>query len=472
MKDYIETALELLQERDGEVTSEIIRDLIKEHAPERQRMVDLYERYKASKAGVPVLTRQFTDKKKINNKLNNDFFGEIIDTKVGYFAGEPITYSVDEEAEQQDIKQEVIDQFKRRNYLPDLDAETVKLAAVCGIAGRLAYIDREGMEKVMNVDPWECIFITDMSINEPQYSMRYYKVTVQTNEVVSPQGHRKQEERWRVEWYDDTYVYYFIEQKTGEFLLDPDEPPREHMFDYVPLIGFPNNEEHQGDAEKVLPLIDGYDRTMSDVNSEIEQFRLAYMYFKGVNLDPYEDEDGRVIDPVEKMRQTGGFEVPEDGEVGFITKELQDQIVENHLDRLEKLIYRFSQTPNFQDEAFAGSQSGIARKYKMLPFENKCITMERKFTAALQQMFKVVGSAWQKKGIPFDYSDMDFVFTRNFPQDMLHEAEVAEKLRGQVSEKTRLSQLSFVDDVDAEIKAMQEEMSEVDLDAPVEDEEE
>jgi len=57
---------------------------------------------------------------------------------------------------------------------------------------------------------------------------------------------------------------------------DDTEEPKEHMFDYVPVIEFPNNEERLGDAEKVLrPHRWAYDRTMSDVNSEIEQFRLC-----------------------------------------------------------------------------------------------------------------------------------------------------------------------------------------------------
>jgi len=439
----VEYALKEVQRLNGEVTTQIIKDLIHDHAPERERMIERYERYKGTIAGVPVLRRQFEDKNKINNKLNNDFFSEIVDIKVGYMAGEPITYQLVEDALNRDRNQEVISNFKERNNISDLDAETVKMAAICGQAGRLCYINRDGLESIMNVPPWECIFITDMSINEPQYAMRYYKITYSWNEA-------KPKERWRVEWYDDKKVKYFIQTDTGQFIEDKDEPEREHPFNEVPLIGFPNNEEHLGDADKVLNLVDGYDYTLSDVNSEIEQFRLAYMAFYG-----YEPDE----ETLEYAKRTGAFGLDTDGKIEFITKDMQDTVVENHLNRIENNIYRFSKTPNFTDEAFAGSQSGEARKYKMLPFENKCTTTERKFSAALRQMFKVLSGAWAKKGININYTDVRMTFTRNFPLDLKFEAEVQQLLKGLVSEPTRLSLFSGVDDVDAEIKKMEAEQS-------------
>ena len=48
----------------------------------------------------------------------------------------------------------------------------------------------------------------------------------------------------------------------------------EHLFDYNPLFGVPNNKEMIGDAEKVIHLIDAYDLTMSDASSEISQFSI------------------------------------------------------------------------------------------------------------------------------------------------------------------------------------------------------
>src|SRR5690606_7306045 len=137
-------------------------------------MIQMYERYKASIEGVPIYSREVPDYEKVNNKLNNDFFSEIVDTKVGYFMGKPISYSVDREAPAYEVVDAILQDFNLRNNIDDLDAETAKYAAICGLGARLLYIDRDGQERVMVVPPWECIFVYDRSINEPQYAMRYY----------------------------------------------------------------------------------------------------------------------------------------------------------------------------------------------------------------------------------------------------------------------------------------------------------
>lgn len=444
--------LQELKQIDGQVTSKIIQDLIAEHEPDRQRMISLYERYKVSVDGVPIFNRQVPDYDKVNNKLNNDFFSEVIDTKIGYFMGKPIVYSVGRDSPGYETSDQILQDFNIMNNVEDLDSETAKMAAICGLGARLLYIDKDGSERVMNVDPWECIFVYDRSIDEPQFALRYYTMKVKEGD--------KSEERTRVEWYDQENVTFFIEDKQGEYVLDDTEPvnPMLHLFDGIPLLAFPNNEEQQGDVEKALYLIDAYDRTLSDVNSEIEAFRLAYMVFYGFEPDE---------EIIEQAKQTGAFGVadPEDGSrIEYLTKQMNDTIIENHLNRLEQNILRFSKSVNFGDEQFAGNLSGVAMKYKLFALESKCITSERKFTTALRRQFQILASAWQKKGLDIDYKSIWFQFKRNFPLNLLDEAQTSATLKGLVSERTRLAQLSFIDDVEYEMDEMAREALNLDLD--------
>lgn len=436
----MQNILKELAALDGQVTSDIIRDLIDQHAPIRAKMLDLYNRYKTD--DLPILNREFEDENKINRKLNNSFDSEIVDTKVGYFIGNPISYQVDEAQQGSEKVTATLSDFTLRNNIDDLDSETVKMATICGIAPRLLYIDRDGLERVMMVNPWEVILVYDRSINEPQFALRYYDVTIKDG--------KEEKTKTRVEWYDDTTVTYYLEDDNGDYVLDISEPvnPQPHLFDLVPVIAFPNNEEYQGDAEKVLSLIDAYDRTLSDVNSEIEQFRLAYMAFYG--YDPDEETLARA-------KQTGAFGLDEKSEgvgIEFVTKDMNDQAIENHLNRLENNIMRFGKTVNMTDENFSQNLSGVAIRYKLMALETKCITMERKITAALRQQFRVLATAWAKKGIPVDYTNIYFQFKRNLPVNISDEADSTGKLKGMVSERTRLAQLSFVDDVDWELEEM------------------
>lgn len=420
--------------------SDTITYLLNQHRSIRNKMIQLYERYKASEDGVPIFKRSFEDTNKVNRKVNNDFFSEIIDTKIGYFMGNPVSYSYDKEESDYESYQELIDDFNIRNNVEDLDGEVAKMAAICGYGARLFYIDTEGKERMINVPPWEVIFIYDRNINEPTYAIRYYEV-VENNQ-----------RKWKVEWYDKKNVTYYV-GNTSQYVIDTDKakPTQPHMFDDVPLVAFLNNDEFQGDCEKALELIDAYDRTLSDVNSEIEAFRLAYMAFYGV--EP-------TAEVIEAAKKTGAFGLPEKSEgvgVEFITKDMNDTMVENHLNRLEDNILRFTKSVNFSDESFGGNISGIAMKFKVFALESKCILAERKMTRALRRQFQLLQSAWNKRGSKFDYTKVWYGFKRNLPLNLLDEAQTSATLKGIVSEDTRLSLLSFVDDVQWEKDRMEEE---------------
>ncbi|HDX9654339.1 TPA: phage portal protein [Bacillus wiedmannii] len=437
----------LLDENNGEPTPKLLKKIIDEFEPLKQRMINRYERYKASEKGVPIFTREFKgdgNKDKVNNKLNNDFFSEIIDTKIGYMFGLPVSYNLDHDDEEV-LKR--IQDFLKANHTEDADAETGKFASICGYGARLLYHDKEGIEKVMNIKPYEVIFLTNSSVAEPSYAIRCYPIKVIDGDDFK--------DGYKVEFYNETHIIEY----TGEDLDKLQETNRiPNLYKGVPLIGFPNNEELQGDVDKALSLIEGYDRAFSDVNSEIEQFRLAYMIFKGVDID---DET------IEKLKQTGALDVGENGEASFLTKDLNDNILEHHLDRLEKNICRFTKHVNLSDESFGGNLTGVAIRYKLLALETKSGTLEMKFTKSLRQQFKLLFDAWNLRSNKeeLDYLCMTFQFTRNLPVNLADEADVQGKLQGLVSEETRLSMLSVVSDPKAEIQKMQEEeVDSIDLD--------
>ncbi|KOP81999.1 phage portal protein [Bacillus sp. FJAT-21945] len=427
------------------ITPDLIKEMIESHKLERAQKMDFYERYKASIEGVPILQRQPVEYEdfetgtikridnKVNNKLNNAFDAEIVDTKVGYMFGSPIAYSVDKgETETKTPLELAVEEFKTRNNIEDKDSEWGKKAAICGYGARLAYIDFEGKERITNVNPWDCIFLYSEDITEPEYALRYYLID-DTN--------------FKAEFYDEKKYHVFTQGDNG-FVLADEKP---HAFDYCPLFGLPNNEELMADAEKVFQLIDAYDRTLSDANNEIEQYRLAYLILKGMGADE---------ETLNEMKRSGIIELlDKDDEVNYLTKQINDAMIENHLNRLEENILRFAKSVNFSDDSFGGNVTGVAMKYKLMALENKCITMERKMTAALRYQFKVLCSAWAKKNIcaSEDYLKVWFGFKRNLPANVLDEAQTTAQLKGQISEKTRLSLLSFVDDVDYELGEMEAE---------------
>lgn len=432
-----------------------IESLIEMHKDDRERMYGLYERYKAKHEAVPVFShdpvRQYEDFETggnvkridqfVNNKLNNAFDVEIVDTRTGYMHGVPIVYRDEDDEETKLIKQ-----FNLLNNIPDKDSELGKMAAICGYAARIIYIDKEGNERVKNLKPYNVVFLGE-DISEPEYSMHYYPVEDEATGKVT----------WYADFYDDTHYHTY----QGDYNAMRWVSSEQHLSDYDPLFGIPNNEELIGDAERVIALIDGYDRALSDASSEISQTRLAYLVLKGLGMDEEE---------IQQVQKSGAFELYDDKQdVKYLTKDVNDTMIENHLDRLEKNIMRFAKTVNFNSDEFNGNVPVIGMHLKLMALENKCITFERKMTAALRYQFKVLYSIWKRKnkrtGSDLDYLNVSYLWTRNIPVNKLEEAQVLTTLNGQVSDRTRYALSTLVEDPEDEIAQLNAEgiVSGVDL---------
>lgn len=436
----------------------LLSKIIDKHKYNADYNKKLYERYQVLEDRVPIFLRQprFEDGSDVvNNKVNNDYFSEIIDFKVGYFAGEPIAYSYSDtreakettadtgdsmiEAEEaRDIASKALSDFVTRNNMFDVDMECTKYASICGYSGRLLYHDPDGNERVMAVAPYETIILSETGeMHEPTYAIRYYK-RKDINDV----------EYLKVEFYDSDNIYFF---KGTLYNLELVET-KKNLYGYCPLQGISNNKELLGDAEKVLELIDAYDRTMSDCSNEVESFANAYMVFENVNIDDNE---------IRKAQVTGAIKFysgASQGKVYFLTKDNNGTLVNSHLDRIEENIYRFSKTPNLSDEAF-GNSTGVALKFKLTGLEAKCGMFQAKMISAANYMFKAWANALSKKQIKIDPLQCCLEFKRNFPLDLLSEAQAVQALIGAGLPKRIAYQLALsgIDDIEYVMQLIQEE---------------
>jgi hypothetical protein len=188
MPQTTEDILRIIEESNADVLSEMLNNLIKEHRREKgDREQTLYKRYIQDKDAVPILTRRKANPMKINEKLGNDFFGDIVDTKTGYMGNEisvelkKDNYYKEEPDEETgephdvlnendyDVDTQKLKDFSIRNDTEDTNSEAIKLAAICGWCPRLLYIKLGDTEpRLMNLNPWEVIVVYDSSIHEPE----------------------------------------------------------------------------------------------------------------------------------------------------------------------------------------------------------------------------------------------------------------------------------------------------------------
>lgn len=334
---------------------DLISPLISDHRSIRNDVILLQKRYEVSSDGVPILERpislNLTENEKVrqlhrivNNKVNTASDGEIVDTKVGYVFGIPINYTLDvNERNNMAELEDTIEKFRTRNNVADRDSSLGKMTDIAGYGARLIYTATEDdrlVLKVANIDPAECIFFFDESISEPKYAMRYYETF-----IVDENVNKKQVTI--VEFYDSKSTYFYS-NVNGDYELTNIAL---HGADYCPLFGVENNDEMQGAAVRVLNLIDAYDRSLSDANNEVESMRLAMLILRNVGLS---EEEGQ------ELQKSGYLELwGEDAEVNYLTKNVNDSMIEHHLTRLEKNIMRVSKNVDFTSEEFSSQLSGI-----------------------------------------------------------------------------------------------------------------
>ena len=373
------------------------------------------------------------DSSKPNNKIANAYASYITDTLVGYFIGEPITYTSNDDVLLQDLNM-----MFEYNDEADENAELAKNASIYGVAYEMLYLSEEDkMIRFKTLNPKEVIPVFDKTIEQNLLAViRYYDdydyAEDKTFTIVEVIDNAKVR---RLKW-DNSFT-----------LLEE----YQHYFAMVPVAIFKNNEEETGDFEQVISLIDAYDKMESDSLNDFEYFVDAYLALYGYNAD---NED------VARMKENRVLLMDEGTSAEWLIKQTSDTYVENMKNRLDKDIHKFAKCPNMSDQEFASNASGVAIKFKLLGTENLVSIKERKFKRGLQQRLELMSMINSVLREGFDWRAIDIIFTRNIPSNDADIANMVNTLKDIVSEETLLAQIPFVDDVQAELEKLKAEREE------------
>lgn len=150
------------------------------------------------------------------------------------------------------------------------------------------------------------------------------------------------------------------------------------------------------------------------------------------------------------MKENRVLLIPDGGQASYLEKNPSNQLAMAMLDNIEQKIHKISACPDFSSEAF-GTSSGIAMRMKLLGFENAAGNIEKRMVKVLQRRIELICSVLSLSVGEEIWRDVQIVFTRNLPVDASEIINEINGLRGLVSDKTLLSQVPFVQDVDSEL---------------------
>lgn len=429
MYDYIRL------ESVDELTEDLIQNLVKTHRTQKVPRFNKLERYFLSKHDIE--KRQLSDKSKPNNKISTPFPYQIVNFIQGYFLGIPVKYSSKNPA-----LLDALSEVFKLNSESEHNSELARNEGIYGISYELVYMNENNEIKFAPISPESVIMIYDVGI-EPNAiaSIRYYDIPTYSN---------KQKGKTIIEVYTDEMIYTY-ETSTNGLILKNEQ---QHYFGFVPLNAYYNNDEEFGDFERVIPLIDAYDKAKSDLANESDYFSDAYLMISSDGLDLETEEEQKAF---QDMKNNKILLLDNGSSASWLTKQLDTASSEAYLNRLEKNIYRLSFVPDLSDDSFAGNLSGVAIKYKFQGLEQIVANKERFFKKSLMNRIKMIINILNIKGNNFDVNDVQIKFERNIPVDNNSAIDIAKETYGIVSKETTLSLLPFVTDVEAEMKRLDEE---------------
>ena len=407
-------------DKNAELTTTILNKFIQNFMTSDLPRLNKLKNYYDGKQDI--LMKYYEDRNKPCNKIVVNYCSCIVDNFNGYLTGNPISYTSNEDIED-------ILKVLRYNDYKEEDSEFLKSALIFGKSYEIMYLDEDGEIRFNVLDTRQGFPIYSDDLNK---DLLYFVRIFPVDNLDILKG-------YYVEVYSkDTVDRFDMNDAYSNLRFISSE---QHYFHQVPVTVFSLNRDEVGSFEKIMSMQDSYNKLISASEDDFESFCDAYMVIRGMEVDD---------DELSKMKQNRILLLDEEGDVSYLTKDIKDTALNNMLDELNGKIHRVSNSPDFGDESFANS-SGISLKYKLIGFENTASNIETRLVKALQKRIELISEILYIKNSVV-WRDINIVVSRNLPVDIAEIVETVNGLKGTVSNKTLLSQIPFIEDVDAELE--------------------
>lgn len=433
--EYLEVPARLHLPADTEMNKKLLEKLLEIHESNVERW-QILDGYYKGQAKIQERTREAH---KPNNKIVLAYPRYIVDILLGMFLGKPVSYTTDVDNEDYlYMLQEVFDV----NDEQDENTEVGKLASIGGLGYEVVYLDEEGNVKFNEVPATNMIYVYDDNINsEPLFALYVREQhTVDTlgeegQKVVTVFGRDKVQE-----WAEGTGGFTLVDETIN-------------LFGQVNVIEFINNNERMGDFERVLPLIDQLNLSMSDTANDFQEFTDALLVIYGAMATDSES--------IKQMQDDKVLLLDGQGQnAEWLIKNINDVAIKNERDNLDEKIHKLSLVPNLSDANFGSATSGESLKYKIYGTDQVISQKQRKFQTALYKRIELITTMINiRNRTDYAANDITIKFNDNKPYDELANIRaVSELLKAGASKQEAFSRLKDLDDVQEEIKRQEEEL--------------
>lgn len=404
---------------------ELIKKCINDYnlkLPKYQNMFDYYKGQTDAIKNYKMITNR------ANNRVSCNFIKKFIKEETSYILGNKITYI--SKSGNENIIQAIQDNIA--HWSEKHNQNLCKNALIYGKVYELYFVDSEGLFSARILTPLNSYALLD-DFGNVQLFLHFFKLQFDDTQYLDV-------------YHDSIIDHYKISGDNSIVLLSSDN----HIFGQVPVSCCPIAEEEEYDTlwNDIKGLQDAYETNLSDISNEITDFRNAYLKIIGAKL---EDDD------LNKMKQLDIMQVPKDGAVEWLIKNINDSFIQNTLSTLEDKMYQLSCHIN-ANEKLVSNTSSLALRTRLIALENKCKLNADAITDCIKIRLKFLFKYLKiKSNYDFDYRDIKCKYTPMIPSDDVVMAQIISQLNGKLSTETGLAQLSFVDNVQEEMKKLRAE---------------
>ena len=404
------------------------------------------------------------DLSKANEKARHSYLQELVNQCTNYLTSKPM--KIDYKSNISDeIKNKVDDELYKNNNFLSFIQNNIDNIQLYGRSFFRIVKNQDGENRFIIYDPKEMIMFYD-DFDEPILAIRYYTKTELTADNKGKKAFEKVQyaeiydkdykETWKKskkgQWEkgEREYVYAkkqtFINAETKEVMAENVEPMDNQVF---PIIEWKFNKDCIPTLSNIKDFIDLQDINLSDLANNVEDIQEAIWIlenYNGQNLQEF----------MEDLKVKKAIKVGAGGSAHSETVQIPIEARTKLYELCDKNIYKFGFGINFSDRQSLGNVTGVGLRWSYAPLEQKANAIENNGQEPLNNFFNIL---FRLLGIDYDSNDLEFVFDRTMIANEQEQTATVMSASQVLSQKTILSNLPMVKDVDEEIKQLEEEDS-------------
>ena len=439
-----------------ELTVKDIPNLVTLVNQELLRREQLYRRYRRKQHSYDIVGMPNNDKVAVPLEKY------IVDIGAGYLGGKEPTYEVEDTADEtkkktiaetlgKDLKEE---DYKERmeiimNYITSYNDDAqenyqlVKDLLLFGSCYEMVYENEDNEIVYARLDPLQTVAIWDYSLpkqliglvniyeeQDINSSIKYVVKIIDINGIRIYRGRDRQ-----------------YSQEDNDQLGNRTDV---NKWDDVPASAV-ETEDNLSLFEPSIQLIDAYEALIKDTKDTFNYNNDAKLKVTGYRPDNQlltKDEKGKLIENPARIAEDNAllnmkvFYTPQDGDISWIEKTIDDGATQNTLKTYLDLIMMVTGTPQTTDLGFTKADNASAIDRKFFALEQMTTDAMQLLKAAYLRRWELIfGRINLKNNTNYDFRDIKITLNKNLPANDNEVVDMYMKLRGLISDDTIIERL-------------------------------